>query len=349
MNTSIKVIVFIIFTVINSSYTIPAENSITKGKQPQVAIDTHGTLRIVFGLNDEILCVSSTDHGITFSSPVTFGQVKGMHLGMSRGPQIASSDHYSIVTAMDKEGNIHTFRLNHGTNQWSKIGNVNDSPSSAPEGLMSIAADDQDNFYAVWLDTRQDSKNKIYVASIKSGSVQWSKNVMAYQSPEGTVCECCKPNVAVKDSKVYVMFRNWLNGSRDMYLMQSDRESLSFASPQKVGMGTWKLNGCPMDGGGIFIDNQHGVHTTWQRKGKIFYCQPDKKEIQIGEGRAGSISGKENPVIAWQEGSTLKAKYLRSGKEVNVGEGSFIEVIALDNKKVLCVWENNGNILSKRL
>ena len=349
MKISIKVIAIFIFLLIHTSFAIPAENLIARGEQPQVAMDTQGTIRIVFGLDDQILCVSSADHGMTFTSPVTVGEVKDMHLGMSRGPQIASSAQYSVITAMDKKGNIHAFSLNHGTNQWIKNGVVNDSPSSAPEGLMSIAADDQDNFYAVWLDTRQDSKNKIYVASVEGGTAQWSKNVMAYQSPDGTVCECCKPNITVKNSKVYIMFRNWLNGSRDMYVMQSDGESLSFASLQKIGVGTWKLNGCPMDGGGIFVDNQNAVHTSWQREGKIFYSQPDKKEIQVGEGRASSIGGKENLVVAWQEGTTLKAKYLSTGKEVNVGEGSFIKVIALNDKKVLCIWENNGNIFSKQL
>ena len=74
-----------------------------------------------------------------------------MHLGMTRGPQIASSKDYSIVTAMDKKGNINCFRLDHKSGEWTKIKNVNDVDASAPEGLMSLAADNNNNFYAVWL------------------------------------------------------------------------------------------------------------------------------------------------------------------------------------------------------
>lgn len=349
MKIPLRATALIVFMVMNMAYAVPPVNSIAKGEQPQVAMDTRGIIRIVFGLTDKILCVTSTDHGMTFSQPVAVGQVKDMHLGMSRGPQIASSANYSIITAVDKRGNIHAFRLNHATNQWAKTGMINDSPLSAPEGLMSIAADHQDNFYAVWLDNRLDKKNKIYVASTSGEAAQWSSSVMAYQSPDGTVCECCKPNIAVKDSKVYVMFRNWLNGSRDMYVMQSHIERLAFASPQKIGVGTWKLNGCPMDGGGIFIDDGHAVHTVWQREGKVFYALSNQKEIQIGKGRASSITGKENPVIAWQEGSALKVQYLHSEEVINIGEGSFIEVVALDDKKILCVWENDDDILYKKL
>jgi hypothetical protein len=51
---------------------------------------------------------------------------------------------------------------------------------------------------------------------------------MIYTSPDSTVCECCKPNVAMKGNNVYVMFRNWLHGNRDLYLIQSsDEEKIS--------------------------------------------------------------------------------------------------------------------------
>ncbi|MEK6480422.1 hypothetical protein WJR50_22955 [Catalinimonas sp. 4WD22] len=324
-----------------------AQNMLAKGRQAQVSVDPQGVMRIVFGTNDSIMVMNSSDQGKTFSKPELIAQLEGMHLGMSRGPQIASSANYTLVTAMSNDGNIHTFQLNHVTNQWKKIANVNDVPASAPEGLMNIAADDQDNFFAVWLDVRSDKSNKIYVAKRKTGE-QWSKNVMAYQSPDGTVCECCKPNIAVGDSKVYVMFRNWLDGSRDMYVMQSESDRLSFAPPKKMGEGNWPLKGCPMDGGGVLIDDQNEVHTSWQREGKIFYAQPGKKEMQVGEGRASSISGQKNPVVAWQDGGTLKIKYLDSGKEIQVGEGAFIEVVTLKDNSIFCVWENEGEIYSKR-
>ena len=84
-----------------------------------------------------------------------------MHLGMSRGPQLASSANYSIITAMDKAGDIHWFRLNHSSKEWKDMGTVNDLKGSSPEGLMSIAADKKDNFYAVWLDTRNGNRNQV--------------------------------------------------------------------------------------------------------------------------------------------------------------------------------------------
>jgi hypothetical protein len=57
---------------------------------------------------------------------------------------------------------------------------------------------------------------------------------MIYASPDTTVCECCKPSVAMKGNSVYVMFRNWLNGNRDLYLIQSSDNGNTFRQVQKI-------------------------------------------------------------------------------------------------------------------
>src|SRR5262249_34635761 len=156
---------------------------------------------------------------------------------------IASSAHYSIVTAMDKSGDIHCFQLNNAAKEWKSIGTINDVKESSPEGLMSIAADRQDNFYAVWLDIRTGRNNQIYFSTLSGNTKKWSSNTLIYQSPDGHVCECCKPSIYANGKTVAVMFRNWLNGSRDLYLLKSSNKGQSFEKAQKLGEDTWKLNG----------------------------------------------------------------------------------------------------------
>lgn len=131
---------------------------------------------------------------------------------------------------------------------------------------MSLAADNNDNFYAVWLDTRTGGNNQIYFSSLSGKVFSWSKNTVAHHSPDGRVCEYCKPNIAVKGSEVAIMVRNWLNGSRDLYFIKSSNGDKSFAAAQKSDMDTWKLNGCNMDGGGIIIDHSNVTRTTWSAK-----------------------------------------------------------------------------------
>lgn len=334
--------------VLLTSLSDPDGNVIATGKQPQLSIDSKGVVRTVFGRNDSIFCATSKDAGTTFSKPVWVGEVSEMHLGMGRGPQLASSEDFSIITAMDKSGDIHYFQLDHANDKWSRKGLVNDIPASAPEGLMGIAADKQNNFYAVWLDLRNDRKNKIGFASLPAKEGKWGKNAIVYTSPDETVCECCKPNIAVEGSQVVIMFRNWLDGSRDLYFVQSADRGKTFGAAQKLGNGTWKLKGCPMDGGAVTLDTNAGIHTVWQREGKVFYAKPGKNEVQIGKGRACYITGNNHPVMTWQEGKQLNVQELGSANPITIGEGSFLVAIRTTDRKMVYVWEKEDTIVFKK-
>ena len=303
---------------------------------------------MVFGEEDQIFCVSSTNNGNTFTKPVLVGKVTGMHLGMTRGPQIASSSHFSLVTAIDKSGNIHSFRLSHQTKRWEPIELTNDLKGSAPEGLMSIAADDHDNFYAVWLDNREKKHNQIFFSSLKSGS-SWSKNRLIYESPSGHVFECCKPSIATAGAQVTVMFRNWLWGSRDLYYLTSKNEGRTFSNASKLGEGTWKLNACPMDGGGLWIDGGQQIHSAWQRQGEVYYSKPGQKEKRIESGRNVSIVQEaKKPIILFQSEGKVAMATPSQGK-VTIGDGGFAKGVVSPDNKILLVWEHDGSIVFKRI
>ena len=310
MKKSLSTISLFLFFTINISWAHPNPLIIAEGKQPQMAIDNEGRIRIVYGKGDTIYCATSVDNGYTFSDIQLIGIVKDLHLGGSRGPQIASSKNYTLVSTMAKDGSIHIFQLNHSTDKWTKTSSANDTENSAPEGLMSLAADENDHFYAVWLDIRNDKKNKICFATTSNQGQTWSKNKIAYQSPDKTVCECCKPNIVVHQSNVVIMFRNWLKGSRDLYLLTSHDKGKTFNAPVKLGEGTWQLNGCPMDGGGLTLNAKDDISTVWQRNGEIFYSKPHETEKQIGKGRSCSITDPNNPILTWQDGQQLKLKEL---------------------------------------
>ena len=339
-----------VFFLSLSSFSTVYGNNIGTGQQPQISVDNKGIVRVVFGSDDKIFCATSKDHGRSFSKPVLVAQVPDMHLGMSRGPQLSSSASCSVITAMDKSGNINWFKLNHATEQWKTMGGINDLKGSAPEGLMSIAADKNDNFYAVWLDIRAGKHNQIYFSSLSGKSAKWSKNHLVYQSPDQHVCECCKPNIAVEGATVAIMFRNWLNGSRDLYVSKSINSGATFSIAQKLGLDTWKLNGCPMDGGGLRIGPSNIIQTTWQRKGMIYYCQPGTPEIYIANGRNCAISGAgTNTFITYQNTDTVKFVSVKSKRTTLIGNGGFLKSAVMPNEKIICVREQDKTIKFKSI
>jgi hypothetical protein len=146
------------------------------------------------------------------------------------------------------------------------------------------------------------------------------------------------------------MFRNWLNGSRDLYYAESFNKGGSFTDARKLGEGTWKLNGCPMDGGGITIDNKDKVHTVWQRNGVVYYCEPGQKETELAKGRNCGITRSDKSfIITWQEGNTVKLMDLANNKPVEVGQGSFIKAADLPGQSVVCTWENNKEVVYRKM
>jgi hypothetical protein len=350
MKKSLFTILSVVLFMVATSWSPVKTDTLAEGSQPQIGTDQQGIIRVVFGSGDKVFCVLSRDQGLSFSAPVLIGQIPGLHLGMSRGPQVASSASTSIVTAMDKAGNIHWFKLGANGKGWKKMGTINNIKGTAPEGLMSIAADKNDHFYAVWLDTRTGHKNQIYFSSLPKNATRWSANVMAYQSPEDHVCECCKPAIAVQGQQVAIMFRNWLHGSRDLYVLRSFNNGKSFKDAQRLGMGTWILKGCPMDGGGIVFDSAGGIQTAWQRQGEVYFCKPAQPEIEIATGRNCSIAGTgDNSVITMQHDGLVKLIKLKDKNEIVIGEGSFLKAAVLPDHKILCVWEQGNKIKFKKV
>lgn len=305
---------------------------------------------MVYGEGERIFCMTSANNGLTFSEPVMVGQIKEMHLGHTRGPQITSSKNFTMISAIDKAGTVHSFRLNHSTKQWSKSANVNDIKGSAVEGLMALAADKEDNFYAVWLDIRMEKKNNIFFSSINGKSSAWSKNLMIYKSPEGHVCECCRPNITYSNNRLVVGFRNWLMGSRDVYYSVSINKGKSFSEPKKSGTDTWRLNACPMDGGGLSINESGIVSTAWRRNSEVYFWSEKKAEMKVGTGRDVSMAQiKNRTIIAWQDNKTVKVREVNTETTMEIGNGISPRVYVMPNGKILCVWEDDRQVKFKAI
>jgi hypothetical protein len=341
---NILTIILSFFTLISDAQKITKPDFIIgKGQLPTVSKDRNNKIHIVYGSVDSILYAYSADNANSFSTPELVVVLQHVYTFATRGPQIAATKNGIIISAATSTGNIHSFYKTNGSNNWVKGKRVNDVNNSAKEGLTGLSADG-DNVVAVWLDLRVTKRNKIYSARSTDGGKTWAKNTLVYSSPDTTVCECCKPSVIIKEDKVYVMFRNWLHGNRDLYITQSGDRGTTFKPAQKLGNGNWKLNGCPMDGGGIAINQQGEVQTVWQRKGKIFAAIPGKVETEIGEGRSCTMETINNKnVYAWiEKGEVVFSK--SQGQKKILGKGNQPVLQALNNEHVLCVWENDKQI-----
>jgi hypothetical protein len=343
MKAFLLMIVYGVFMNFNSNRPLKADTIIANGQMPNVIRDKEGVLHLVYGSGDSIMYLYSKDGGKSFSKTSLIYTLPKLAASHTRGPQIAITSTGLLVTACTSMGNIFSF-VKAGSGNWKLTGKVNDRDTIAKENLMALSADGA-NVFAVWLDLR-DGHNKIFGARSSDGGKSWSKNILVYTSPDKTVCECCKPSVVMQGNNVYVMFRNWLNGNRDLYLITSHNVGKSFSKAEKLGKGSWPLNGCPMDGGAIALDKKGNPVTVWNRKGIIYTSEPGAEEREVGKGRSCTMKTVDSEnVYAWLEnGEVVVLK--QGGQKISLGKGIQPVLEPIDDKRIICIWENDKQINS---
>jgi len=277
---------------------VVSSDSVPGVQQPQVAVNNAGHIFVAFGANENIFVCKSVDSGRTYSGPRKIGQASRLALGMRRGPRIVTHGDSVIVSAIGHDsGNLMAWRSGDGGETWHGPADVNDQARSAREGLHDMAVGTDGLVFCSWLDLRSGS-TQVFGASSQDGGKSWSKNRLVYASPSGTVCECCHPSVAISnDGVVFVMWRNELDGNRDMYLARSQNGGRTFDLADKLGVGSWKLKACPMDGGDLAIGSGGSPITVWRRDRQVYATgQRAPRESLLGQG--------EQPVVTTADDGT---------------------------------------------
>lgn len=320
--------------------------------QPQVA--SSGTkVFVAYGRADRLFLSSSADGGTTFSEPRPLPTEGKLSLGMRRGPRIAVSGTSVVVSAIygkrggGQDGELVSWRSEDQGMTWQGPVTISEVPGAAREGLHAMASSAKGRLVSAWLDLRSGG-TEIWLSTSEDAGASWSKNVRVYRSSAGTVCECCHPSVAFgAKGEIHVMFRNWLDGARDMYLSTSG-DGQAFGEARKIGSGTWKLNACPMDGGALAIDADGTVQTVWRREGKVFACVPGEPEREIGEGSQPWIApGPSGSHLIWQTRSgSIRASSGGAIEDLSTGRDP---VIAPVGRGSLAVWEADSVIWAKPL
>ena len=279
------------------------ESSVVQNsRQPQAAVRANGTILVAFGADDTIYCCRSVEDGTVFQPPVRVGHLPALALGRRRGPRIVANDEAIVVTAISHDnGNLFAWRSTDDGESWSDPVQVNDSVKDCREGLHAMALAPNGNVFCTWLDLRSRG-TEIFGSHSADGGASWSKNHRVYRSPSGTVCECCHPSATYHaDGSLHVMWRNSLNGSRDMFLASSANDGQTFSQAKKLGQQTWKLNACPMDGGYLASTGSGKITTVWRRDNTVYRTDSaDGAETVLGRGLQPWVAGTDDGAfIAW--------------------------------------------------
>ena len=317
-------------------------------RQPQVAA-AGSEVYVACGTADAILVARSSNGGHDFAAPITVATVTGLALGGHRGPRVVIAGDALVVTAVvgkpgvtgGGSGDLVAWRSLDTGLTWTGPMVINDVPDAAREGLHAMASRGR-TIAVAWLDLRAKG-TRLYMAVSNDAGVTWGTDELAYQSPTGTICQCCHPSLAVADDRaIVVMFRNEQNGLRDMYVTR--RQAGHFTPAQKVGSGSWALAACPMDGGGVVVDDRGVITTTWRRDQTVYLAQPGKSEKAVGTGVNPAIAlGPGGPYVAWNaaEGLSLRGPGDRKPMVIDA-QGKFAS-LATGAGSVIVAYESGSS------
>jgi hypothetical protein len=318
-------------------------------RQPQLAAG-NGAVALVFGSADSIWFTRSADNGTTFSPPSKVAVLPKLLLGRHRGPRLVISGNAMIVSAIATESDLFYWRSTDGGKTWSKAAVINDQPKAAREGLHAMAGDAEGHVAAAWLDDRTPGGKRLYGAFSNDAGATWSKNELLYQSPGRTICECCHPSViSLGHGEFAVMWRNVIDGSRDFYALRL-RDGKPVSPAVKQGTGTWKLDACPMDGGGLGILNGELV-SAWRRDHDLYLAETGKPEVRIGTGQDVALAvNSKGAYTIWSTAAGIEARVPGSSASTHLSDaGAFPALLTLPDGSILAAWEEKGSIATRRL
>lgn len=329
MNSLVRLLSAAIFTSALGGFaqTLSARTEIARAAQPQLAAAPDGRVWVVYGhlleapaappegqkhpghapsvRTGEVFVAGSTDGGATFAAPVKVAHMPKLMLGLRRGPRIAVNGPNLTVTVNAHE--LLAFTSRDGGQTWSEPVTVNQVPTSAREGLHDLAAAPDGRLFVTWLDLRN-GKMELWGAWSNDGGRTWGANERVYRSPDKSICECCHPSALFDaDGNLAVMWRNSIEGARDMWLAIRGRGAAEFGPATKLGEGSWKLNACPMDGGRIVALGGGAFGAVWTRNGEVFFSRREGAETRLGQGKQPvAVPARDGrPLVVWQQGAGL--------------------------------------------
>jgi hypothetical protein len=310
---------------LSAAAAAPAKVSLVRtpdtGLQPQMAIDHHGTIHLIYYKGDprsgDIFYVRQQPGEETFSEPIHVSHKAGSAtaVGTIRGAQMA----------LGRNGRVHVAWNGHAPKDGDYMNapmlytRLNDSGAAfEPErdlitsargldGGGSVAADDQGNVYVFWHAPRPGNTNgeagrAVFVARSTDDGKTFAPEKPAISTATGA-CGCCGMKAFADHSgNVFALYRAASESvNRDETLLISRNHGIDFEIAYSH---RWKIAACPMSS--AFLSDATGdVLAAGETHGRVFFVRVDRKTGKVSAPVSPETMGKYPVAIANRVGEVL--------------------------------------------
>jgi hypothetical protein len=325
-------------------------------EQPQLAVRADGALALVFAAPGPSVRLAIRLPEKDWQTPLMVARMPDLAVGRHRGPRVAWAGNALVVACIESRwdarakqslgsGNLTVRRSTDLGAHWSAPVDVNGEHGSAREGLHALAAAG-DRVALVWLDPRGEPKaSRLWCALSQDGGQSFGKDFAAWPGKGGPICPCCHPSLCLDGSgRAVALWRDAIDGNRDLYT-GTITDGKAISAPQAAGSLHWKLDACPMDGGGLGLAADGTPVSVWRRDDAIFWAHAGR-EHRLGQGRNPALAVAGTAVLAaWESGNVIVAARFdaahpdRKAELRELGAGAYAAVAALPGGKFLVVAE----------
>lgn len=251
----------------------------------------------------------SDDNGNHWSLPVDIGVNLPPALA-SRGNdvQIAANGKNLIAVwqtqgEMPNSGALVSFYSHDSGKTW-QAGKNPAIDASGDQSHADLIADKRGNFHSVWL---ADPEENGYQSLRYARSIDNGENWLPPVKLDDSSCSCCWNTFSISPSnELHVLYRDM--NPRDMVLLSSSDNGVTWQSKKTVGEFNWHFDGCPHVGGGITFDENNVFYASvWtgesSKSGLYTVTSNTNTPVKIGKNAMHSdIAILDNRVvIVWDE------------------------------------------------
>lgn len=318
------------------------------GIQPQVAVDSNGTVHLVYFKGDPAqgdLFYARSNDGEKFSPSIRVNSVPGtaVAIGNIRGPRIAVGRNGNVFVAWNASSKLGNPAVGRSPMLFSKL----DKSRSAfePErnliqraygidGGGGIAADQQGRVYVFWhapIPGKQGEQfRRVWMARSEDDGATFDGERIAWDEPTGA-CGCCSLNAyADRAGRIYVLFRSAQEMvHRDMYLLESTDHGSSFKAAD---ISKWNVGYCVMSSE-AFASGPAGTFAAWETEKQVHFGRVDSAKAHADDTAVSNGTNQKYPSLAlnrdglllvswtegmgWKRGGSLHWQMLENGKPVS--------------------------------
>ena len=298
------------------------------------SFDSHGKLWITWVNDDFIYVQSSSDQGLTFSTPVKVNaSAEAVAAKGESRPKIKLDNNGNIylswVLTLDAKRNTYVrfSRSTDGGQHFSEPVTVNDNLEVIRHRFDSLAIGKKGEVFITWLDARDTEAAKntgqefkglsVYSAWSNDGGLHFSAN----QRIADHACECCRIDADIAaDNTPVILWRHIFNGKiRDHALVKFENWTTP-GTIKRVSHENWEIDACPHHGPALSISDTGAYHAVWfsnaANQTGLFYAystddgQHFSKSMNFGgdgASHADVLALGSKVAIVWQEFDGKKA------------------------------------------